>query len=260
MHDVEGHLAVIDARDVHPHLPSPPATWAESSAASPRTTTRPLPKGKARPCARPAAEPGFRSSTDGIDRGVGQLEDGDAPLRALERRAGEGLTRLTRSESSRPRVIGWSPRRWFWRVKTRLAGPPSEFDGSDGGPLAHVHAESLRQALGGRAHRGVVGDEQQGAAVLDPVADGVALGVGERRIRRLGLAHPSAPSALAMTRMSPFSSAPGELLLVGDDLVAVVGDQLGERLVAAAGGVEVVMGLVEEDPRMSGRVGRPGSL
>ena len=42
---------------------------------------------------------------------------------------------LIRSESSRPRVIGWSPRRWFSRLKTRLVSPPDEFAGSDVAPV-----------------------------------------------------------------------------------------------------------------------------
>ena len=70
---------------------SPPGTWAESSAASPRTTTRPLPKLKAMPWMRLAAETAFLIVERVIDGGVGQFEDRDAPRRTLERRAGEGL-------------------------------------------------------------------------------------------------------------------------------------------------------------------------
>ena len=64
MHDVKGHLAVIEARGrSSPNLSPKPATWAESSAAWPRTTTRPLPNAKAMPSARPAAEdPTYESS------------------------------------------------------------------------------------------------------------------------------------------------------------------------------------------------------
>ena len=50
-----------------------------------------------------------------------------------------------------------------------------------------------------------------------------------------------------MTRMSPFwSGLAGELLRVGDDLVSVAGDELGEGFVSSAGGVEVVVGLVKK--------------
>lgn len=45
VHDVEGQLPVIDARHIHPNRllgsRSSPLSWAESCAASPRTTTRP---------------------------------------------------------------------------------------------------------------------------------------------------------------------------------------------------------------------------
>ena len=95
---------------------------------------------------------------------------------------------MSRSESSRPRVIGWSPRRWFSRLKTRKVSCPSELAGSDVAPLLMLHAERLRQALRGGAERGVIGDQQEGAAIPDPVADGIALGIDERRIGRLALA------------------------------------------------------------------------
>ena len=61
---------------------------------------------------------------------------------------------------------------------------------------------------------------------------------------------PSAPSALAMTRISPFVEyLARELLTVGNDFVAVAGHEAGKRLVTAAGGMKVVVRLVEENPR-----------
>ena len=59
-----------------------------------------------------------------IDRGVGQLENGDAPLRTLERCAGEGLDAvdpLGVVAAPGDRVVAQEV---FWRLKTRLARAP----------------------------------------------------------------------------------------------------------------------------------------
>ena len=102
-------------------------------------------------------------------------------------------TRLTRSESSRPRVIGWSPRRLFSRVKTRRVALPSEFAGSEVAPLLMSTPNRFARHSAAEPNGAWSVISRSAAAGLDPVADGVALGVGERGVRRVGLAHPLGP-------------------------------------------------------------------
>jgi len=128
-------------------------------------------------------------------------------------------------------------------------------------PLTHLDPEPLRELRGGRTHRRMVADQQEGPAVADPAADGLALIVGERGLLRAGAPHSLGPEGVGDDQDGPFvQRRPGELLAVRDDLIAVAGDQVGERLVTASGRVEVVVGLIEEDPRMSLRVRRAGDL
>ena len=57
--------------------------------ASPRTTTRPFAEGERQALERPAAETCLLV-VDAVDRRVRELQEGDAPIRPLERLAGEG--------------------------------------------------------------------------------------------------------------------------------------------------------------------------
>ena len=66
-------------------------SWAESSAALPITTTRPLPRAKASPWTRPAAGVDGPVAEREIHRRVGQLENRGGAVGAFERRAREGL-------------------------------------------------------------------------------------------------------------------------------------------------------------------------
>ena len=211
--DVQRHLAIVDARDVHAHLIRPSAaSWAESRR-RPRPGRRPGPCRTEGQALGPAGGRAVRRVHPRSERSTAvsaSLRNGTLPSGPLSDWPVKVRTRLIRSESSRPRVIGWSPSRLFWRLKTSRASAPPNSPGPTV-PVAHVHAEPLGQALGGRPDRGVVGDEQQGAAILDPVADGVALGVGELPGSPLAARwSPAAPSALAMTRMSPFWSTSRE--------------------------------------------------
>ena len=86
---------------------SSPMSWADISAASPRITTRPFPKPSAIPWARPAAGTVLPSSSKELSTAV------SASLRIITLAAGPFIDvpvkvwiLLTRSDSSRPRVIG----------------------------------------------------------------------------------------------------------------------------------------------------------
>src|ERR1051326_8225862 len=100
-------LLSMPGRFIPKGLPFGPANCAESIAASPSTTTRPLPKLIAIPWARPAADCGF-----GLTPGIASLAV-SASFRNAKLSAGPAndcpvkvIILLTRSESLRPRVIG----------------------------------------------------------------------------------------------------------------------------------------------------------
>ena len=193
--DVQGHLAVVDARRRScPNFSIDPGDLGRELGGLAQDDDPPLAEAEGQALGAAGGRDFVLPSSNEWSTAVSaSLRIGTLPSGPLSDVPVKVWTLLTRSESSRPRVIGWSPRRWFWRLKTRHDSPLLGVRRVGDGPCAHAHAEPLGQALGGRAHRGVVGDEQQGAALLDPVADGVALGVGERRIRRLGLAHALGP-------------------------------------------------------------------
>ena len=91
MHDVQGHLAVIQPGTFMPNFSSSADDLGRELGRLAHHDHRPLPKGECDALSPPAAEPACSSSHREIDRGIGQLEDRHAPLGPLDRRAGEGL-------------------------------------------------------------------------------------------------------------------------------------------------------------------------
>ena len=115
MHDVQRQLSVIDVGSVH-------SEWFVVSAGNLRGKHCRItqhhyaafsqPKGDA--CARAAAEP-FFPVAEFLSSAVSAISERLASRWPFERLAPKIITRLTRSVSLRPLVIGCSASSWFWR-------------------------------------------------------------------------------------------------------------------------------------------------
>ncbi len=113
------------------------------------------------------------------------------------------ITLLSRSESSRPRVIGWSPSRRFWRLKTRRVSLPSELFGSPTAPVLRFTPNRFARHWAAEpigAWSVISNKEPPPWTQSRTASHSASVNAG---FEASSWPMPAAPRALAMTRMSP---------------------------------------------------------
>lgn len=232
-----------------------------SACASPITTTRPLPWRRAKPWLRPVAET-FCAWSGGSSFSA---RSESARSRVLWRGPRSDWpekvsTTSIRSLALRPRRIGMVAQAALIASKgDRLAvGQVGQGEVRiDREAIAQVDAEGIGESLRGRADRIVVGDQEERAAGRHPTFDGGAF-----------LGRKGGPAALRKRRLAPRAArvdhdehlglgerGAGKRLADRLQPVAVVFANLGEGPVAGREGMDVVVPLVEQDPRVSETMG-----
>src|SRR5882762_5178875 len=92
-------------------------------------------------------------------------------------------------------------------------------------PFAHPNIETLSQNLSSRAERGMVGNQQQRAAIAHPLANSIAFLFGESRLVRTLIVHILGPKRICNhQKLKRLQRLFTERLAISRDVITVAED------------------------------------